>query len=263
MAERKAAFTPVDDGHVTDGDLDKAAATAVADQTEEINEDQTEEIEKKLDEVIEKSTEVNGDGLPTDNKARSDLGRKFSALHRRQDEFDSKLDKLLDVLTAQKQQDPLDDYSPDETMTKAEAREYFRQLQAEESQKASQQKQKYQNSYDDALVNLSAEYSDAEANAIFNELQTMRYDPTNDAARDAEVNFLKAERAYLRKKAASPKEKNVPLKKETPTGVITTQKVHEKQAPDVKLSAAGKSYLDFVSSIDGSERAAHLKKSLA
>ena len=135
--EGKAAFTPVDDQEVSDGDLDRAAAAAVSeDKIEEINEDKTEEIEKKVDELIEKSTEVNGDGLPTDNKIRSDLGRKFSALHRRQDEFDSKIDKLLDVLTTQNKQDSFDDFSSDETMTKAEAREYFKQLQAEESQKA-------------------------------------------------------------------------------------------------------------------------------
>ena len=149
-----------------------------------------------------------------------------------------------------------------ETMTKAEAREYFKQLQAEESKKANQQQQQYQNSYDDALVNLSAEYSDAEANAIFNELQTMRYNPTNDAARDAEVNFLKAERAYLRKKAAAPKEKNVPLRKDPVTGVVTNQKTPQKQEENVKLSAAGQSYLDFVSKQDGTEKAQSLKKSL-
>jgi hypothetical protein len=254
MAERKAAFTPVDDEPVTDGDLDKAAAAAVADDPEE--------IEKKVDELIEKSTDINGDGLPKDNKIRSDLGRKFSALHRRQDEFDSKLDKLLDVLTNQKEQDPLDDYASDETMTKSEAMALFRQLQKEEREMSNKEKQQYQNSYDDTLVNLSSEYSDEEANAIFNELQTMRYDPTNNAARDAEVNFLKAERAYLRKKAAVPREKSVPLKKDPVTGVVTNQKTPLKQEPNVKLSAAGQSYLDFVAKKDGSEKAQSLKKSL-
>ena len=127
---------------------------------------------------------------------------------------------------------------------------------------SNKEKQQYQNSYDDTLVNLSSEYSDEETNAIFNELKTMRYDPTNDAARDAEVNFLKAERAYLRKKAAVPREKSVPLKKDPVTGVVTNQKTPSKQEPNIKLSAAGQSYLDFVARKVGSEKAQSLKKSL-
>ena len=142
------------------------------------------------------------------------------------------------------------------------AKQYFKQLQKEESEFAIKQKQQYQNTYDDTLVNLSAGYSDDEANAIFNELQTMRYDPTNDGTRDAELNFLKAERAYLRKQAAKPK-KDVPLKKDPVSGVITSQKTPEKKVADVKLSAAGKSYLDFVTREDGQEKAAGLKKSLS
>jgi len=250
--EGKAAVEAVDDKPVVDA-LDEAAATAVAN---------IDKLEEDFDKVIpdEKPPE-DADGLPTDNKARSDLGRKFSALHRRQDEYDLKLDKLLDVLT-QNQPEPVDDFSTDEPMTKAEAKQYFKQLQKEEKQAENQQQSKYQNKYDDTLVSLSAEYSNDEANAIFGELTALRYDPSGNAAQDAELNFLKAERAFLKKKVAKPVKKDVPLKGDDPTGVITNQKTPAKDSPTIKVSAAGQSYLDFVAKKDGSEKAQSLRKSL-
>lgn len=252
--ERKAAFTPVDDVKVTDGDLTEAAAAAVA-------EPETEPLVEEASEIVEEVV-TNGDGLPVDNKARSDLGRKFSALHRRQDDFDKKIDKLLDVLTTQKQPDPLDDFQTDEPMTKAEAREYFNQLHTEKSKETMSAKQAYQNKYDDMLVNLSADYSDEEANGIFNELQTLRYDPSSDAEKDAALVFIRAERAYRKKASAKPIKKDVPLKGDSPTGVVTTQKTPSKETPNVKLSPAGESYLAHVAAKDGTEKAQALRKSL-
>jgi len=254
-AERKAAFTPVDDPPVTDGDLDKAAAAAVA----------KDEPEKdpgiKPEEDLEKDPEKDGNGLPVEHKARSDLGRKFSALHRRQDGFDAKLDKLLDVLAKQPAVEDDDPFSDTETLTKAEAKQYFEKLQKEANEQTAKQKQIYQADYDDTLVTLSSDYTDDEANAIFSELQTMRYNPTKDGRRDAELNILKAERAYLRKKTAG-KKKDVPLKQDPVTGVMTSQKAPQKDVPDVKLSAAGESYLNFIARKDGDERAQQIKKSL-
>ena len=255
MSEGKAAFTPVDDQKVTDGDLDEAAAAAVSDEPKEDTSDSTQ------NEPTEPTQDTDDDGLPKDHKVRSDLGRKFTALHRRQDEFDQKIDMILDAI-AKQQEKPKDPFEDAEAMTRAEAKEYFLKLRDEERQNEIKQKEQYNYDYDNTLLDLTSEYSMEEAEELYKELQNLRYNPTGDGSKDAIANLLKAERIYRRKKTAQPNQKKANLKGDTPPDTITSQKVHVKDAPDVKLSAAGKSYIDFVARMDGPEKAAQLKKSL-
>jgi hypothetical protein len=102
-----------------------------------------------------------------------------------------------------------------------------------------------------------------EYDAVIAEMQSMTYDPSNDPKRDAEINFYKAERAYLRKKIAPPRKNPLEGKKpEEKIGVATAQKTVVKEPATPKLDAAAQSYLDFVRSEDGEERASKLVKEL-
>jgi hypothetical protein len=257
---------------VTDDMLNRAAMDAVAGQQETEPEAQEEEIvEQEQDvsrETSEEQEELDDEGLPVDHVKRSDLGRKVSAMHRRQDDVDSRLDKILKALEAQTNlattkdsPDPLDALDPDEPMTKAEIDRY---LEARE-RKAQEQTSYYDKTYLNTFNQLSATLSEAEAEAIVEEMKVMSYNPTKDPEKDAEVNFLKAERAYLRKQLAKPKGKVSPItgdKVKSPIGTVTSQKTVAKDVNLPKLDAAGASYLAFVEREDGIDRANELHRSL-
>ena len=139
-----------------------------------------------------------------------------------------------------------------------------RLLDAREQQKT-QQITDYDKAYLGAYNQLAASVSEAEAAAIVEEMKVLSYDPSNNAAKDAEVNFLKAERAMLRKQLAKPKEKINPVtgkKEHSALGTVTTQKTVTKDAVLPKLDAAGTSYLEFVAREDGADKAQELHKSI-
>lgn len=245
----------------TDDALNQAAADAVeteeTTQTEETTETQeTEETQ----EIIEETEELDAEGLPQDHTQRSGLGRKISAFHRRQDEFDNRIDRLLSVMETQGlPEDPELQSEPGDIVTHADINKILDDREKTKTQNA----QNYDKQYVASISTLSSDLSEQEYNEIFAEMQNITYNPSNDPARDAELNFIKAERAFLRKKVAGKKVN--PLKGEksrSALGVITNQTAVVKDATLPKLDAAGESYLNFVAREDGAESATKLHKSI-
>jgi hypothetical protein len=261
--ETKQAVAATDD--VKDDLLSKAAAEAVADQDEK--KEITEEI-KEVEEKIEK-LEEDSEGLPKDQKERSQLGRTLAALHRRLDDFDQRdaerddqIQRLIDAM--EKRKEPEDDFDDDAPLTRAELKAA---LKAErEAEKAQEQKltKEYHKGYSLKWAELSKGLSAEEYNAILAEAEEMKYDPSDNAAFDAALNFKEAQLRHLKKQLAS--KKSNPLDKNTPKdgiGTVTTQKVPDREIALPKLDDPAQSYLNYISREDGADRAAALHKSLA
>lgn len=274
MAEEKteqevaaqAASGDNDTGITDDDKLTAAAADAVVTQTKTETKQVVEDLETEGD-VSRETGELDTEGLPADHAKRSDLGRKLSATHRRQDEFDVKLDRILSVLETQAtmakqaESDPLDDLDLDEPVT---LRDIDKRLDARDK-KAVQQTEDYNATYFKSLNQLVDGLEEAEKDAVIEELKTLSYDPSANANQDAQNNFLKAERTYLRKRLAGPKDKKNPItgkKEHGALGTVTNQKVVTKEVTLPKLDAAGMSYLAFVEREDGADKAQELHKSI-
>ena len=257
------------DTGVTDDMLNAAAADAVATQTETETEEVVEDIVTTEEEVVvaEEIEELDDEGLPVDHGKRSDLGRKVSAIHRRQDDVDARLDRILSVLEARSdttkitESDTFDGLDADDPIRLSDLDKYLEARESRKQQKALD----YDNKYLKTFSKLSAGLDEDEANAIVDEMKALSYKASDDPDRDAEVNFLKAERAYLRKQLAAPKKKVNPItgdKVKAPLGTVTSQKVVTKDTVLPKLDAAGMSYLAFVEREDGSDKAQALHKSI-
>lgn len=275
MAEdtKKDVAVTVDDGGEpvsTDTLLDQAAADAVAEQTDTTGNDTdvlddgagvtTDVVSPELTE----QSELDAEGLPADHTERSNLGRKITSFHRRQDEFESRIDRLLGVIEGQQQPAQTQELvlEPNEPVTYAE----MERLLDQREKASSAQAEKYNTEYLKALGQTSTNLSDQERDAIFEEMKSITYDPSNNPARDAELNFFKAERAYLRKQLARPKNEKVnPLKGNEPRSALggtTNQTTVTKEAVLPKLDASGQSYLAYVAREDGEERATNLHRSV-
>lgn len=250
--------------------LNAAAADAVSDAEAEgessIEEEAT--VEEEVAENEPPEQELDDDGLPLDHGARSELGRKVAAAHRRMDEFgskidlfDSRLDKLLKVL--EKEHSAEEEYDPDMPLTYGE---YQRLEQQREEQRVKQQ-EAYNSDYISTITELASEVDDDTAEMIMAEMrENVRYTPTRDAKEDARKNFLKATQLVLRKKTATPLKKKNPLeanKGKAVPGTIKGQVVEKTSKPLPKLDAATEDYLAYITSTRGEEVAAEMRKDLA
>ena len=242
-------------------DLTQAAEEAVVDQqttqeTEENQEETQEQVAETTEEVVEEVAEE----LPTDHKDRSDLGRKLSAYHRRVDEIDNKFDRIMNYLESQKpEENPETELEPDEPVTLTQME---RILAAREDKEKSREKS-YQDNYVRTISGLGTDLSQTEYDAVLAEMKDITYDPSEDPEIDAEVNFLKAERIYLRKKMAAPPVKENPLKGEKPKeklGVATNQASVQRETKQPTLDSDAQSFVDFVRRTDGDEAADRLLK---
>ena len=257
---------------VTDDVLTQAATDAVAEQTDtdktviaEALDVPTTEIVDVIDPVSDETSDLDADGLPIDHTDRSNLGRKITAFHRRQDEFEERINRLLGVIEGQQQpiqQDQELVLQPNEPVTFAEMEQLLDQREKTATQKA----EIYNANYMKTLGQLSSEISEQEWTAISGEMKNINYNPSNDPIRDAETNFGKAERAHLRKVLAVAKgTKKNPLEGKEPRsalGGITNQTVVTKDPALPKLDAPGQSYLAFVAREDGQERATKLHQGM-
>lgn len=252
----------MDENQETTAALDEAAAEAVEDQeiTQETEETKTEETTEQVAETTEEVVEEQAEELPQDHKDRSDLGRKLSAYHRRVDEIDNKFERIMGYLETQKKEEaPEQELEPDEPVTRGEME---RILAAREERRKSRE-QSYNDNYVRTISGLGSDLGQDEYDAVLAEMKDITYDPSENAERDAEMNFLKAERIYLRKKMAKPAEKVNPLKGEKPKeklGVATTQTSVTKETKQPKLDSYAQSYLDSVRRRDGDEYASKLLK---
>lgn len=280
MAEDTNKLPAADNEPSIDEQLSQAAGDAVESETETPTEEQavTEEEPKPEPETEQqeqpKPEEVDEDGLPKSHQARSDLGRKLAAMHRRQDETAetlSRISQLLEkVATARVETPALDapQIDPDEPVT---YKELLKIVESREQQKV-QQKTNYDRSYSAVLERSFAEYVDekgemnaAEIDGVLDEMRLLKYVPSNDPEKDALSNLRKAERAYLKKQTAQPRQKVNPLKGETPRSPLGTAgagKPPSKATAAIKLDKDAEAYIKFVSESDGAEKAERLRASM-
>jgi hypothetical protein len=258
----------------SDDVLNQAAADAVepGPETTKVTEETAPLHEATVEEP--KQEELDDDGLPKEHQARSDLGRKLAAMHRRQDETAetlSRISQLLERVATAKSETPALDapqIDPDEPVT---YKELLKIVESREQQKV-QAKTNYDRSYSAVLERSFAEYVDekgemnaAEIDGVLDEMRILKYVPSNDPEKDALSNLRKAERAYLKKQTAQPKAKVNPLKGETPRSPLGTTaggKSPSKVAATIKLDKDAEAYLSFVSTSDGAERAEKLRASM-
>lgn len=262
---------------VTDEELNAAAADAKKAGEEELmqEESSSEEIvddsttEDQAHEGEEAPTEFDEDGLPIDHGARSELGRKVAAAHRRMDEFgtklgtlDSRLDKLLTLL--EKQNSPEEEeIDPDMPLTYGE----YQRLEQKREQERAYQQQRYNDEYISTISQLASDLDEKSAELIVAEMRdNVRYTPTGNAKEDARSNFIKATQLVLQKQTAAPLKKTNPLDKNEPRkgiGTIKSQAITKTNKPLPKLDAAAEDYLRYVASTRGEEEALKLRKGLA
>ena len=231
-----------------DDALDQAALDAVASQEQEVSDDTAPEVSEETDQ----------DGLPIDQGPRSDLGRKVAAIHRRQDEFDAKIDRMLQLMENQQQPDE-EELDYDAPLTRKEALDLIQQQKEQEAKTETQ----YQETYVSSFAKLTRDLPENEYGLILDELKKMTYDRTNNPARDAEINFLKAKLAVA-EKTDSPRVN--PLKGNKPKselGTATNSKNQTKESALPDLDDVAQNYLNFVAREDGQEKASALHKSMA
>ena len=241
---------------VKDDLLSKAAAEAVG---EEIDEIQAEEAQEET-EVVETAEQ-------TEQKERSKLGRTVAALHRRLDEADQKgieqsqrIERLLELI---EERNAPEESDPDEPVTRAELDRFIEKREAKRKEQEDNLSRKYHEGYSLKWAELSSGLSEDEYKAVVSEAEKMKYDPSDNPAVDAQLNFKEAQLRYLKKQLA-PAKKN-PLEGNTPSdgiGVVTAQKTAAKDISLPKLDGAAKSYLDYISQEDGAEAAAKIHRSL-
>jgi hypothetical protein len=176
------------------------------------------------------------------------------------DEFDNKFDRLLSAFeTKTIERDESQTVDPDEPLTYRD----WERLSAEQKSREQREQKKYDDKYRRTVQGLGTDLTDDEWQDVVSEMGKMPLNSSGNPEFDAERNFLKAERAILRKQLAKPVEKKNPLKGEDKPGkVITSQKSVVKEAAEPKLNDDAKSYLRMVEREDGEERAANLKKAL-
>lgn len=275
MAEDTNKLPAADSAPSMDEQLSQAAGDAVAppEETPPPEETLPPEETPPPDEAAEKQ-ELDDDGLPKEHQARSDLGRKLAAMHRRQDETSetlARISQLLEKVATSRTEAPALDapqIDPDEPVT---YKELFQIIDRKEQEKI-KAKTNYDRSYSAVLERSFSEYVDekgemnaAEIDGVLEEMRILKYVPSNDPEKDALANLRKAERAYLKKQTAQPKQKVNPLKGEAPRSPLGTAgagKPPAKVSAPIKLDSHAEAYLKSISASEGSAYAEKLRASM-
>jgi len=159
---------------------------------------------------------------PEDNTIRSNLGRKVKylegSLTEMQRQNQELIDKMNAVLGSQRmpqsnQEEEDDELAPS---SKNELRSFMQQEMVRQRTFEEQSQAQYEQGYVKTINKLGSEVGETEYNDIYSEMMknhNIRH--SDNAAADAEMNWLKAERAILRKKTANPVRSN-PLKGNAP-----------------------------------------------
>lgn len=253
---------------MSDAELTAAAEEAkeeAAEETVEEPQEEQEEEEPSAEEQEESAEEpqYDEDGLPLNHAARSELGRKVAAYHRRLDmleeklgkldEFDSKINTLIQYLNKPEEEEEID---PDMPMT---LRDFVR-IQQRTQQQQAQLAEAYNNAYVSKITAMARDVDEEYLQAVMEEMKNITYTPTADPERDAELNFLRAERQLLKKEMGAKKN---PLRGESPGGTLKKQPTTKTGKPLPKLNAAAEDYLAYIRYTDGEEAALKARKDLA
>lgn len=221
--------------------LDTEAAEKAAEDIDAAFDKEFKGIEK-----VEKgeSGEVDEDGLPKDNRKRSDLGRKIKELTENAEKDRELMKQILERLSeqslAKKKEvvvDEDDEEMPETIVTPEDLEKYARIKKKREERALENYQSKYRQllgeykSKDDNFDEILAEIT---SNPEFDKIHTWKPEV------DVELNYAKAARAVMAKKlAAIGGKKEVPVKgeKESATGLSGASRTESKEVVLPKLSA--------------------------
>ena len=211
-------------------------------QEQESTETETEETEP--DETALEQEKEKLEQKQAEHKARSDLGRKVKAMEDRLDtemgSLHNKIDQLLNKDT-EVETEYDEDWIP---TTRKEMDDYLEmKLQKRDTIQKSND-QKYHRSYQGSVNNYSNEN---DYNEICKELEAnFNVRRSDNGEVDGQLNYLKASKAYYRKKLSKPDKEN-PLKgkgNDLPLGAgVEGEKIIEKEEPMPKLDDAAQEYI--------------------
>lgn len=200
-----------------DAQLGKLADETLDTDKTKIDPDTGLKIEDKKDPDLktegEKDSESEKEKLD-EHKESSALGRKVKGLEDKFSSVEDKIDILLDAGT-QKIEDTDTDIIDEDFIptTRKELSQFMDKRDNEKEKEAKNYDQKYMNTF-------SKFKEEEDHDDIINELkENFNFKNTNDGALDAEMNYLKASRAFYRKKSVSGKSET-PLKGEKPKGPL-------------------------------------------
>ncbi len=232
---------------------DALSEDTVIEEAAEVEEDTSETIEENVEEEVEEEgveeEELEEEiQIPTDQKDRSQLGRKIAALFAKSDKTDEILLRQSEILERLLPQEY--DEEEDLPVTRKELNQMMNQQKVESTQYEKDFKETFHQLCE--VNNLTEEESEG-VGAILLEKYNTRV--AGDGKLDGAMNFEKARAEFF-------KPKKLPLKKRKAPGVITKQKSAVKQKKSNKLDAVSEKYLAMIERLDGAERAERLRKTL-
>ena len=216
---------------------------------EEVITEEVVDLEEAAEEVVEEvDEEITEEEIPDDNKERSNLGRKLSALFKKNDKMEDVIAQQAELIGRLMPQEY--DEEEDLPVTRKEMNQFLNQQKTEANQ--------YENDFKETFHKMCEAngLSDDDAEAIGGILlEKYNNRVVGDGKLDGAMNFEKARSEYF-----SPK-KTI-LKNGKAPGVITKQKSAVKQQKTTKLDAVSEKYLSMITRLDGAEKADRLRKSL-
>lgn len=238
---------------MSDTALDAAKAEALDEEVVEIEgaEEEAVEIEEVEEEIVdEEIEETDEEGLPTDHKERSNLGRKVSALLNKSDKQDEILARTWEVIQAiAPKKEPEYDYTNDEPVTKGEL---LKMEQAKENKQSA-----YENDFKKSFKTLAEEAELSEQEMV--DVSTILFEKHNFSESDnGTLDGAKAFQRSLNDYRAT----KTPLQHKAPGRVITKQKTKSKQKPLEKLDAVSQSYYNSIVRDRGKEAAEKVHRTL-
>jgi len=205
-----------------------------------------EEVAETVEEEVEE--EIVEEEIPEDNKDRSNLGRKISALFKKNDKMEEVIAQQADLIGR------LIPKEYDEEEDLPVTRKEINQLLSQQKTEANQYEVDFKETFHKMCE--ANGLSDDEAEAVGGILLEKYNDRVvGDGKLDGAMNFEKARSEYFKPKKA-------PLKKGKAPGVITKQKSEIKNTKTTKLDAVSEKYLAMIERLDGSEKAERLRKSI-
>lgn len=234
-----------EEGTVTHEDLDAAAEqqTPAEELMDEVTE--TPEVEESQEEV--QPEEVPEE--PTDNRERSQLGRRVKSMEEKFDQFMERTGALLQA-SLQKPEEKSPEPEIDPNFIPTNVAELNKWYETKEREKARRQ-EIYQSSYRSQLDVLGKDAeSPEEHDAVVQEMmKNFNIKRSDNGVNDASINYLQAKVSYLRNKVVTPKnplEKNKDKENKNLGGPAGTPSIKVKTPQPVKLD---KYAADFVARV--------------
>jgi hypothetical protein len=218
----------------------EATAEGVTEEVVEVSATEAEIPSEEAPQAVQQAQEVEAPVEPEDNAVRSQLGRKVKYMEDTMNETLGKLDAFLQSQSQPQYQQP--QYAPpvqeeveEEFLTNRNVGSVIENYMTQHQSQQSQEQARYENDYVKMTNRLASEVDETDYTEINTEMMTnFNVRHGNDASADAERNWLRAERAVLRKRQANPVRK-APLKQEKPSAPLGGGSVQNASAKKVKM----------------------------